>query len=58
MPDSETGVSPLLTITQADIDEWEVEGAPQEGAIGLAEFLKNGSYQIPRHADDEYGFIG
>lgn len=56
--DSETGVSPLLTITQADIDEWEVEGAPQEGAIGLAEFLKNGSYQIPRHADDEYGFIG
>ncbi len=48
----------LVTITQADIDEWGVEGTPQEGLITLAEFTEKGVYQIPRTgADDGYGYI-
>lgn len=55
---SPTGFGPLLTITQKDIDEWGVEGKPQEGVISLKEFLERGTYQIPRKEGDKYGFIG
>ena len=43
---------PLITITQEDIDEWGVEGTPQEGRIGLTELLEQGSYQVPRAEGD------
>lgn len=49
---------PLVTITAADISEWGVNGAPQQGKIGLKEFLEQGVYQIERHEGDKYNFIG
>ena len=57
----------LITITQEDIDEWGVaeelaengfEVAPQEGRVGLQEFIDNGGYQVPRHEGDAFGNIG
>ena len=48
----------LVTITQEDIDAWECEGAPQEGVVGLDEFLKNGCYTIKRAEGDAYVRIG
>ena len=55
-PDGET-TAPLLTITQEDLDAWECEGAPQEGALTLAEFLEKGYWCVPRTAGDDYTFI-
>lgn len=49
---------PLLTITQADIDAWGVEGKPQQGKVGIGEFLKNGCYTVKRSEGDAYGHIG
>ncbi|WP_282097099.1 molybdopterin dinucleotide binding domain-containing protein [Morganella morganii] len=56
---TEDGVTkaPLFTITQADIDEWQVTGTPQEGRITLNEFLTKGKYQVERTPDDNYGYI-
>jgi anaerobic dimethyl sulfoxide reductase subunit A len=48
----------LVTITDDDISEWGVEGAAQEGVIGLQEFLDNGGYQYERSEDDGQGYIG
>lgn len=50
-------ITPLLTITQADLDAWECEGAPQEGKVSLSEFLERGYYQIERTKGDSYGYI-
>lgn len=50
-------VSPLVTITQEDIDEWGVEGTPQQGVIGLKEFQERGIYQVKRYPGDNYGYI-
>lgn len=44
--------TPLLTITQEDIDELGVEGSPQEGAMTVAEFKEKGFYKIPRSMND------
>lgn len=44
--------APLLTITQEDIDELGVEGAPQEGAMTVAEFKEKGFYKIQRSMND------
>lgn len=50
---------PLVTITEDDIAEWGVEGTPQEGKIGLAEFIKNGGYQVERkQGDAQSSYIG
>ncbi len=49
---------PLLTITEADIQEWNVQGTPQQGRISLKEFLEVGVYQIERSEGDQYGYIG
>ena len=49
---------PLVTITQADIDDWGVDGTPQEGVVTLQEFIDNGGYQFKRSEGDAYGFIG
>ena len=51
-------VSPLVTVTQDDIDEWGYEWTPQQGKIGLSELIDKGLYQIERKADDNYGYIG
>lgn len=55
----EDGVTsvPLVTVTQEDIDAWECDGAPQEGKIALGDLVSQGVYQVPRAADDNYGFI-
>ncbi|WP_139652592.1 molybdopterin-dependent oxidoreductase [Raoultibacter phocaeensis] len=52
-----TTASPLVTITQEDIDEWGVEGSPQEGVIGFQELKEKGVYQIERKPGDNYGFV-
>ena len=52
-----TDYEPLVTITQEDIDEWGVEGKPQEGRISLTELLEKGVYQVERKPDDNYGHI-
>jgi anaerobic dimethyl sulfoxide reductase subunit A len=48
---------PLVTITSQDIKEWGVQGEPQQGRIGLQEFLDKGIYQIERKPGDPYGAI-
>ena len=48
---------PLVTITEDDIKEWECEGEPQEGVIGMKELIEKGMYQIPRSPDDGYSYI-
>lgn len=45
---------PLVTITADDIKEWGVEGEPQEGRIGLQEFIDNGGYQVERKDGDRF----
>ena len=53
MTDADTmAYAPLLTITQDDIDELGVEGAPQEGLMTVAEFKEKGMFKIPRKKDD------
>jgi len=42
----------IFTISQADIDELGVEGAPQEGLMTLAEFKEKGFYQAQRSVGD------
>ena len=51
-------MEPLVTITQDDIDEWGVDGEPQEGVISISDFVANGGYQFERTPDDGHGFIG
>ena len=48
---------PLVTITKEDIDEWGVNGTPQEGKITLKEFLEKGVYQVKRTPNDNLGYI-
>ncbi|MGG0720006.1 molybdopterin-dependent oxidoreductase [Robertmurraya massiliosenegalensis] len=47
----------LITITAKDIQEWGVEGTPQQGKISLEELLAKGSYQVPRSQDDKFSVI-
>jgi len=47
----------LVTITEADIAEWGVQGEPQQGRISLKEFKEIGQYQVERKPGDNYGFI-
>ena len=47
----------LITITADDIKEWDVEGEPQDGVIGLKELLAQGVYQVPRKEGDSLGYI-
>lgn len=49
--------SPLVTITQDDIDAWGVEGTPQQGVIGLEELRSRGVYQVERKFGDGYTTI-
>ncbi len=54
--DGETPI-PLVTITQADLDEWGVEGEPQEGQIALKEFCEQGVVTVHRTDGDTYTHI-
>lgn len=54
-PDEST--SPLVTITQDDLDSWECEGTPQEGKIALNDFIERGFFQVERSEGDAYSFI-
>lgn len=49
--------SPLITITQADIDEMGVEGKPQKGVVGIKELRERGSYQVERSVGDGYDHV-
>lgn len=49
---------PVVSITQEDIDEWGVEGEPQEGLYPLKQLFDEGIAIVPRKAGDAYGFIG
>ncbi|KUO65014.1 MAG: dimethyl sulfoxide reductase subunit A [Gracilibacter sp. BRH_c7a] len=56
LPDGKTKAT-LVTITEADIAEWGVEGEPQQGQISLQEFQEKGLYQVERKPGDNYGYI-
>lgn len=49
--------APLVTITEEDLANWGVEGAPQEGLLGLEELRAKGIYQVERAFGDEYDHI-
>lgn len=51
-------MGPLVTITEADITKWGVEGTAQQGVVTIDEFVKNGGYQFKRTSGDGHGFIG
>ncbi len=48
---------PLVKITQQDIEEWGVEGTPQDGIITIKELLDHGGYAMPRQPGDIYQMI-
>ncbi|MBM7854109.1 anaerobic dimethyl sulfoxide reductase subunit A [Desulfohalotomaculum tongense] len=52
-----SGYENLVTITDADILEWGVEGNPQQGRISLKEFKEKGIYQVRRKPGDNLGYI-
>lgn len=53
MTDHDTmAYAPLLTVSQADIDELGVDGEPQEGLMTVAEFKERGFFKIPRTKGD------
>ncbi len=47
-------MSPLVTITQEDIDNYGVEGTPQEGIISFDEVRAQGGYILKREPGDFY----
>jgi anaerobic dimethyl sulfoxide reductase subunit A len=55
--DTAGSFSPLLTITQEDIDALGVEGTPQEGVMTLSEFKEKGFYKPRRARDDALTYI-
>src|SRR3546814_9910636 len=50
-------LEPLVTITEDDLREFEVEGVPQVGRIALREFKEKGIYNIPREPGDNHGYV-
>lgn len=48
---------PLVTITEQDIADLEVEGSPQEGILPIKEFLETGVYQVERAENDGLGHV-
>ena len=52
-----SGYEPLVTITEKDLEEFEVTGKPQEGRISFKEYKEKGVYQVPRSPDDHFGAI-
>jgi anaerobic dimethyl sulfoxide reductase subunit A len=52
-----SGMETLVKITDKDLQEWGVEGEPQEGRISLNDFYMAGFYQVERYQGDPYGYI-
>ena len=48
---------PLVTITEEDIKEWDVDVKPQKGLMGIQEFIDQGGYSVPRTPGDVYNVI-
>jgi anaerobic dimethyl sulfoxide reductase subunit A len=48
---------PLVTITDADIAEFGVEGKPQQGRIPIKEFKEKGIYHVKRSPGDNFASI-
>ncbi len=44
----------LFTITQEDIDKYQVKFEPQEGRTSFAEFMETGIYRLERSPNDNY----
>ncbi|MDR1014004.1 MAG: molybdopterin-dependent oxidoreductase [Coriobacteriales bacterium] len=44
----------LFTITQEDIDKYEVNFEPQEGRTSFADFMETGIYRVERRPDDNF----
>jgi anaerobic dimethyl sulfoxide reductase subunit A len=57
VPNAQGEYETLVTITEDDIKEWDVEGEPQTGHISLKELQEKGYYQVPRSPGDNYEFI-
>nr|MCR5583799.1 molybdopterin-dependent oxidoreductase [Eggerthellaceae bacterium] len=55
--DPDENSTPLVTITQQDIDAWQVEGEPQQGCISLSELCERGCYQVERAVGDGYQHV-
>ena len=55
----ENGVDfePLVTVTEEDIEQWGVEGTPQQGRITIQELFDRGGYQVQRTPGDNLGYI-
>jgi anaerobic dimethyl sulfoxide reductase subunit A len=47
-------LEPLVTITEADLKEFEVEGKPQQGRIPIKEFKEKGIYHVQRKPGDNF----
>lgn len=47
----------LVSITKEDIQEWGVEGEPQEGRVPMKKFIEDGIYRVDRHVGDNFGYI-
>lgn len=47
----------LVTITEEDLKELDVEGEPQEGLVPILDFKREGIYTIERTQDDGRNFI-
>jgi anaerobic dimethyl sulfoxide reductase subunit A len=45
---------PVFTIDQELIDEWGVEGTPQEGTVSIREALTKGSFTVDRSKGDAF----
>ena len=45
---------PVVTITQEDIDRYGVSGVPQQGVIGLEQYLEEGVFRQERSSDDQW----
>lgn len=54
--DGET-YEPLITITEKDIQEWGIQGKPQQGKIALPDLMEQGVYQVKRTAGDKLTVI-
>lgn len=56
--DPKTGdYNPLVTVTQQDVDEYQLAMEPQEGVVAFKDVIKNGGYQVERNENDEFVYI-
>lgn len=56
--DPDTGeLVPLVTVTQDDIDKYQLEMEPIEGKVPFEDVLANGGYQVARSKGDAFEYI-